>query len=140
MAPRASGGATEGGHPEGAASLPGGVHPAPGVAPRDAGRAAQPTVRGIPGRGSAGQARPVDDVPIPPEPGGLTVSPLFGWEQVALVLVLLVVLVAVVSLVAVLRAGRAGRPEWQAWLDARPSRRDGVPSAPGAGPRTDRGA
>jgi hypothetical protein len=65
-------------------------------------------------------------VPTPPPPGSMTVPPLFGWDDVLLVLAL-VVLAAVVAFAA-LAAGkaRAGRTEWQAWLDGRstPARED----------------
>ena len=53
----------------------------------------------------------------------MTVPPLFGWESIATVVV--VVVVVAVAAVVMLHTGRdAGeRSEWQAWLDARPSRR-----------------
>jgi hypothetical protein len=51
----------------------------------------------------------------------MTVPPLFGWDDVLLVLAL-VVLAAVVAFAA-LAAGRArsGRSEFRAWLDGRSS-------------------
>jgi hypothetical protein len=63
--------------------------------------------------------------PTPPPPGSMTVPPLFGWDDVALVLTLVVVL-AVVAFAA-LAAGRArtGSSEFQAWLDGRSTRRRG---------------
>jgi hypothetical protein len=67
----------------------------------------------------------------------MTVPPLFGWEQVALVVVLLLAVVVALSVVAAVRAGRAGRPEWQAWLEARPSRRDGMPGRRDTGEAAD---
>ncbi|WP_409331334.1 hypothetical protein [Trujillonella humicola] len=60
-----------------------------------------------------------------PAPGEMTVPPLFGWEQLAVVLLVLVVLVLAVSLVAAARAGRGNRAEFAAWLEAR-STRDGT--------------
>jgi hypothetical protein len=59
-----------------------------------------------------------------PEPGNMTVPPLFGWQVIGAALVLVVVLAAVVFLY--LMSGRApsGRSEWQAFLDARSSRLD----------------
>jgi hypothetical protein len=54
-----------------------------------------------------------------PVPGNLTVPPLFGWQDIV-VLMLLVIAAAVAFLVV--GAGRAGRQErsdWQAFLDAR---------------------
>lgn len=60
--------------------------------------------------------------PTPPLPGSLTVPPTFGWEEILTVLVLVVV-VAVAFLVAgVVAASMTERREWQAWLEARPSR------------------
>ena len=57
--------------------------------------------------------------PTPLPPGSMTVPPLFGWGEVALV-VALVVLVGLAAFVA-LAAGRAtsSRSEFEAWLEAR---------------------
>ena len=60
----------------------------------------------------------------PPAPGSMTVPPLFGWEGIATVLVLLVVLGVAFLVAAMSRAGAGERSEWQAWLDARSSRRE----------------
>ena len=49
----------------------------------------------------------------------MTVPPLFGWQEIAVLLVLLAVLGVAFLAVATLRAGSAERSEWQAWLDAR---------------------
>lgn len=60
-------------------------------------------------------------VPTPPSPGSLTVSPLAGWQSIAVLLVLAAV-VAVGAVAAVLLAdgtGQSERSEWQAWLDGR---------------------
>lgn len=68
-------------------------------------------------------------VPTPLPPGSMTVPPLFGWGEVALV-VALAVLVGVAAFVA-LAAGRApsGRSEFEAWLEGR----SGTPSGPSRG-------
>ncbi|RFU21923.1 hypothetical protein [Geodermatophilus marinus] len=75
--------------------------------------------------------------PPTPAPGSMTVPLLHGWEDVA-TFVALVVLAALLLLVAG-AIGLAGnsRSEWQAWLAARPSRRDaaegprrGLPGGP----------
>jgi hypothetical protein len=60
----------------------------------------------------------------------MTVPPLFGWETIALGLVILVVLA--VAAVALLGAGKAKseRSEWEAWLNGRSAGRpdrSGVP-------------
>ena len=56
-----------------------------------------------------------------PEPGNMTVPPMFGWGNIAILLIL-VVMVAVAAFM-VMAAGRAdsGRSEWQAWLAGRSS-------------------
>ncbi|MGY1726340.1 hypothetical protein ACI79J_05165 [Geodermatophilus sp. SYSU D01062] len=73
------------------------------------------------------------DVPTPPDPGSMTVPLLFGWESIAVGLLLLVAVVVVLAVVAVARAGVGGRTEFQAWLDARSVRsagpHDGTPGA-----------
>ncbi|TQN42836.1 hypothetical protein FHU33_2245 [Blastococcus colisei] len=60
----------------------------------------------------------------------MTVPPLFGWEEIATVLVLLVALGVAFLVVATTRAGAAERSEWQAWLDARSSRGQDPPTVP----------
>jgi hypothetical protein len=74
------------------------------------------------------------NAPTPPAPGGMTVSFLHGWGDVATVLAVLVV-VAVAFLVFT-AAGPAvtGRAEWQAWLDARSSGRRPAAADPTAEP------
>jgi len=59
----------------------------------------------------------------PGAPGGMTVPPLFGWEDIAAVLVVLAAVAVAYLVIAAVWAGASGRSEWQAWLDARPSRR-----------------
>lgn len=86
-------------------------------------------------RGTDAHARPVllDSVP---DPGGLSVPPLHGWQGVAValvaVLVVGVVFLACLALGAA-RSARRGSPEWEAWLDARSRERHGVPG-PGGPP------
>ncbi|MCW2699652.1 MAG: hypothetical protein JWQ45_1187 [Blastococcus sp.] len=58
-----------------------------------------------------------------PDPGNLTVPPLFGWEVIVTGLVLLVLLAAVVFLLLMSGRAASGRAEWQAFLDGRSSRR-----------------
>jgi len=54
-----------------------------------------------------------------PEPGNMTVPPMFGWGSIAILLTLVVMLA--VAAFMVLAAGRAdsGRSEFQAWLAGR---------------------
>jgi hypothetical protein len=67
----------------------------------------------------------------------MTVPPLFGWETIAVGLVVLVVLT--VAAVVVMAAGkaRAERSEWEAWLTGRsrapvgPREADGQPRGSG---------
>jgi hypothetical protein len=49
----------------------------------------------------------------------MTVPPLFGWENIATVVV--VVVVVAITAVVLLQVGKdtTGRSEWQAWLDGR---------------------
>ena len=69
-------------------------------------------------------------VPTPPAPGSMTVPPLFGWEHILTVLVLLIAVAVAYLGVAASRAGTSGRSEWQAWLDARSSRRRDAADGP----------
>ncbi|MGY1785189.1 hypothetical protein [Geodermatophilus sp. SYSU D00698] len=77
------------------------------------------------------------DVPTPPDPGSMTVPPLFGWESIVVGLLLLVVVVVVLAVVGVARSGAGGRADFQSWLDARSARSagpyDGTPGAPRRG-------
>ncbi|RBY90266.1 hypothetical protein DQ244_12440 [Blastococcus sp. TBT05-19] len=61
----------------------------------------------------------MDQVPSPPLPGSFTVSPLFQWETVALVVGLAVVVALVAAVLLVAGLGRARRPEWEDWLASR---------------------
>ena len=71
-----------------------------------------------------------------PEPGNMTVPPMFGWGNIAILLTL-VVLVAVAAFL-LLAAGRAdsGRSEFQAWLAGRSAGAVGEPPVwgPDTGP------
>jgi hypothetical protein len=59
-----------------------------------------------------------------PEPGNMTVPPLFGWQVIGTGLVLLVVLAIVVFLYLMTGRAASGRSEWQAFLEGRSSRLD----------------
>jgi hypothetical protein len=93
-------------------------------------------------RGATGVPHPraMTSEPTLPQPGSLTVPPLFGWQEIAVVLVLLVVLGCVFLVVATTRSGSVERSEWQAWLAARsrargPASEAARPAAP-AGTRS----
>ena len=60
--------------------------------------------------------------PTPQMPGNLTVPVLFGWENLATVVVLVVVTAVVFVVILAAASTGSGRSEWQAWLDARSSR------------------
>jgi hypothetical protein len=60
--------------------------------------------------------------PTPPAPGSLTVPVTFGWQDLLEVLGVVVAVAAVVALIGLVAAAVTPRSEWQAWLDARPSR------------------
>ena len=68
----------------------------------------------------AGSMAP-DTTPL--DPGSMTVPPLFGWQHIVAVLALMAVVAAVFLVLAGTRGAVHGRPDWQAWLDARSSRR-----------------
>lgn len=59
----------------------------------------------------------------PPPPGSMTVPLLFGWGEIVTVLVLLIVVAVAYFVVAAAGAASGARSEWEAWLDARSSRR-----------------
>ncbi|MGY1687728.1 hypothetical protein ACI8AV_06340 [Geodermatophilus sp. SYSU D00804] len=77
------------------------------------------------------------DVPTPPDPGSMTVPPLFGWESIVVGLLLLVAVVVVLAVVGAARSGAGGRADFQSWLDARSARsagpHDGTPGVPRRG-------
>ena len=58
-------------------------------------------------------------VPPAPYPGSMTVPPLFGWENILIVLILLVVLAVAFFVATATGTGADSRSEWQAGLDAR---------------------
>jgi hypothetical protein len=74
----------------------------------------------------------------PPPPGSMTVPPLFGWQEIAVVLVLLGALGVAFLVLATARAGTGERSEWQAYLAGRSSSGrepvDHVRGAPAPGP------
>ena len=55
----------------------------------------------------------------PPLPGSMTVPPLYGWENIVLLLVVLVVVAVAVGVLLSVGKAQTGRSEWQAWLDGR---------------------
>jgi hypothetical protein len=68
--------------------------------------------------------------PTPLPPGSLTVPPTFGWQEILTVLVLVIVVAVAFLVIGVVSASVNGRREWQAWLDARPSRHSHPASPP----------
>jgi hypothetical protein len=67
-------------------------------------------------------------VPTPLPPGSLTVPPTFGWEDILTVLGLVLGVAVAFLVIGVVAASVTGRREWQAWLDARPSRHRDAPT------------
>ena len=61
----------------------------------------------------------------------MTVPPLYGWENIVLVLVVLVVAAVAVGVLLSIGKAETGRSEWQAWLDGRSA---GFPDDPGTRP------
>ena len=61
------------------------------------------------------------------DPGRMTVPPLFGWENIVLVLVLMAVVGLAFLLHSVARGSVHERADWQSWLEAR-SNRPGLPA------------
>ena len=84
----------------------------------------RPTVPG----GAHAEAMAPD--PTSPDPGSLTVPPLFGWEHIVVVLALAALVAAAWLVIAAARGPVNGRSEWDAWLDARSSRRSYPAPAP----------
>lgn len=60
----------------------------------------------------------------------MTVPPLFGWEEIATVLVLLLVVAAAFFVASAAGRAPSGRSEFQAWLDARSIRYAEPPDGP----------
>jgi hypothetical protein len=73
--------------------------------------------------------------PTPPPPGSMTVPPVFGWEDIATVLVVVLVLAAVAFLALAAGRARTARSDWQAWLDARSSMTTDLGTDRDQGPR-----
>jgi hypothetical protein len=84
----------------------------------------------LPGRHPVTHSRAMAPATTPPRPGSMTVPLLFGWELIAVVLLVLVVLAVVFFVTAASGRNVSERAELQAWLDARSSRYD-EPVAPG---------
>lgn len=58
----------------------------------------------------------------PPLPGSMTVPPLFGWENILVILILLIAVAVAYFVASAVGTGDGGRSEWQAGLDARSAR------------------
>ena len=54
-----------------------------------------------------------------PRPGNMTVPPTFGWENIAVVLLVLSVVALTFLVLGAAAASLGGRPEWQGYLGAR---------------------
>ena len=72
-------------------------------------------------------------------PGGLTVPPLFGWENILAVLLALVVVGVAFIVVGSTGGSRNERAEFQAYLDARSGHRRDPGDVPAVRPGPDRG-
>jgi hypothetical protein len=81
-------------------------------------------IGGVPGPATVAHARPMTPALTAPEPGNMTVPPLFGWQVLGTALVLLVVLAIIVFLYLMTGRAPSGRAEWQAFLEGRSSRVD----------------
>jgi hypothetical protein len=91
------------------------------------------------GRAAAGVRRaPLGMAPTtptpPPPPGSMTVPPLFGWEFIAVVLLLVVALAVAFFVLSAAGRNVSERAEMQAWLEARSNGRREPASDRGAGP------
>ena len=72
-----------------------------------------------------------------PEPGSLTVPPLFGWEGIAVLLVAAVVIGVGYLVLSALSASRHTSADWDEWLQVRSQDRHGAvdePAVPQAAP------
>ena len=58
-------------------------------------------------------------VPIEPLPGSMTVPPLFGWENILIVLIVLIAVAVAFFVASVAGTDAEHRSEWQSGLDAR---------------------
>jgi hypothetical protein len=57
--------------------------------------------------------------PTPRLPGSMTVPPLFGWENILIVLLLLIAVAVAFFVASAIGTGTDGKSEWQDGLDAR---------------------
>lgn len=64
----------------------------------------------------------------------MTVLPWAGWEEVLAAVLLLTAVAVVLLLAALAHRGAGERADWQAWLDARPTRRAAEHPAPAPAP------
>ena len=69
-----------------------------------------------------------------PEPGSLTVPPLFGWEGIVVLLVAAVVIGVGYLVLSALSASRRPSADWDEWLQGRSRNRHDVVGGTG-GPR-----
>jgi hypothetical protein len=74
-----------------------------------------------------------------PEPGSLTVPPLFGWEGIVVLLVAAVVIGVGYLVLSALSASRRPSADWDEWLQGRSRDRHDVVGEPG-GPRPEASA
>ncbi|WP_157944130.1 hypothetical protein [Blastococcus atacamensis] len=68
--------------------------------------------------------------PSAPLPGSMTVSPLFQWETVGLVVAVAVVVALVAAVLLVAGLGRDRRAEWEEWLASRSGAREDAADRP----------
>jgi hypothetical protein len=62
-------------------------------------------------------------VPTTRLPGSMTVPPLFGWENIFIVLLLLIAVAVAFFVASAIGTGTEGKSDWQASLDARSRKR-----------------
>ena len=77
------------------------------------------------------------NAPTPPAPGGMTVSFLHGWGDLAAAVTVLVLVAVAFLLFTAAGPAVTGRAEWQAWLAARSSGRPAPASEPAQEPAPD---
>lgn len=69
-----------------------------------------------------------------PQPGNLTVPPLFGWEGIVVLLVAAVVIGVGYLVLSALSASRRPSTDWDEWLQGRSRPRHDAVDGPGAPP------